>query len=96
MDGDRLGSEDTLTEKSITLDEIRDLPNILLEEKKVEIDPETGKPKVKPLVRRDDVDVISDRDRPPTPEHTDKPLVSKWDRTFATDDKTLNKRITEK
>ena len=44
MGGDRLGSEDSMTEKSITLDEIRDLPNLLLEEKKVEIDPETGKP----------------------------------------------------
>ena len=27
---------------------------------------------------------------------TDKPLVSKWDKTFAMDDKTLNKRISEK
>jgi len=44
------------------------------------------KPSIKQKVRRDDVDIDETGLRPPSPTLSSRPLISKWDKTFAEDD----------
>lgn len=81
-----LGSDDSVTEKTIELDDYTGMPGIDEEEEK-RLDPTLiKKPSIKQKVRRDDVDIDETGLRPPSPTHSSRPLISKWDKTFAEDD----------
>lgn len=82
----RLGSDDSVTERTIELDDYTGVPGIDEEEEKRLEPKEQKKQEVKQKVRRDDVDIDETGLRPPSPTLSARPLVSKWDKTFAEDD----------
>jgi hypothetical protein len=87
---ERLGSDDDMTEKTIELDEgTGGVPGIFEEEKEKRLDGGMKKKMEKQKKRWEDVDVDNENDRPPTPTKGDTILKTKWDKSFAQDDKKL-------
>jgi hypothetical protein len=91
--GEYLSSDESYTEKSISLDGIELGPTVNLDEDGEEL--KKKKPEDQKKVRRDDVDVLDDYPdgKPPNPERKGPALVSKYDKTFGEDAMTVKKRI---